>query len=93
MLGYRRTSHRGGKTARGWAVVVGIVAMGVSSHALADGFNVGSLPALQWWASAQNSQLGQNPDGSVAAASARVSVTPFRHRLIMAMAAPAPHGR
>jgi autotransporter-associated beta strand protein len=70
MLGYRRTSHRGGKTARGWAVAVGIVAMGVSSHALADGFNVGSLPALQWWASAQNSQLGQNPDGSVAAANA-----------------------
>src|SRR6516165_2575313 len=30
----------------------------------ADGFNVGALPGLQWWASAADSQLAQNPDGT-----------------------------
>ncbi|HEY2147115.1 MAG TPA: hypothetical protein VGH32_04210, partial [Pirellulales bacterium] len=30
----------------------------------ADGFSPGALPGLQWWASADQSQLAQNPDGT-----------------------------
>ncbi len=51
-----------------WRLAVFWLAIGFSHRALADGFSVGSLPGLQWWASAQNSPLGQNPDGSVTAA-------------------------
>lgn len=37
--------------------------------ARADDFNVAALPGLQWWASAADSQLAQNPDGSGAVTS------------------------
>lgn len=37
--------------------------------ARAQDFNVAALPGLQWWASAADSQLAQNPDGSGAVTS------------------------
>ena len=65
---------RGAAALHGWSVrrwhycrlslVFAGLAIGLSQRALADPFNVGSLPGLQWWASAATSQLGQNPDGS-----------------------------
>jgi autotransporter-associated beta strand protein len=45
------------------AAICGIVAC-CNSIARADDFNVAALPGLQWWASAADSQLAQNPDGS-----------------------------
>ncbi len=40
-----------------------LLAYGVAA-ARADDFNIAALPGLQWWASAQDSQLAQNPDGT-----------------------------
>ncbi len=50
------------------SLIIAGLAIGLSHRALADVFNVGALPGLQWWASAATSQLGQNPDGSGAMA-------------------------
>lgn len=41
-----------------------VLALALSSQLAADDFNIGSLAGLQWWASAQNSQLAANPDGT-----------------------------
>ncbi len=41
----------------------------VTRPTVADDFNVRSLPGLQWWASAADSQLAQNSDGTGAVAS------------------------
>src|SRR5690242_9533701 len=43
---------------------VGLLCVCAVAFARADDFNIGSLPGLQWWASAQDSQLAQNPDGT-----------------------------
>jgi autotransporter-associated beta strand protein len=45
------------------AAVFGLAALSCLS-AQADDFSVSSLPGLQWWASAADSTLGQNPDAS-----------------------------
>jgi hypothetical protein len=41
-----------------------LIAICAAGPCWADDFHVGSLPALQWWASASGSQLAQNPDGT-----------------------------
>jgi autotransporter-associated beta strand protein len=52
------------RRSRLFAATVCWLVIGVAGPCWADDFNVGALPALQWWASAHSSQLGQNPDGS-----------------------------
>ncbi len=47
---------------------MGMVVATRGAIAFADDFSIGSLAGLQWWASAQNSQLALNPDGSGAVA-------------------------
>jgi autotransporter-associated beta strand protein len=49
---------------RRWAFAAAWLVVGISQRVFADGFNVGALPGLQWWASAESSQLAANPDGS-----------------------------
>ena len=69
MIDSRGAAALHGRFVRRWdycrlSLIVAGLAIGLSHRALADPFNVGSLPGLQWWASAATSQLGQNPDGS-----------------------------
>ncbi len=50
------------------ALIVGMAVATRGAIAFGDDFSIGSLAGLQWWASAQNSQLALNPDGSGAVA-------------------------
>jgi autotransporter-associated beta strand protein len=62
-----RPIRRGLRAARRRCRLVAAVcclSFGLVAPSGADEFNVGLLPALQWWANIRGSQLAQNPDGS-----------------------------